>query len=254
MAITGETVARRLTTVRKLLVLTGAGVSKESGIPTFRGEEGLWRQYRAEELATPQAFARNPKLVWEWYRWRQGIIKNAQPNQAHLAIAQLEIHIQNFLLVTQNVDNIHYRAGSRKLVELHGNIFRAKCNRCDKKYLEPLTGELPECACGGRLRPDVVWFGETLNPDDLDRAFGFARECDMALVIGTSGVVQPAATIPFLAKQTGAWVVEINPTPTALTGSADIVISQPCAEVLPEILSLMQNFSEAADDAQANRD
>lgn len=254
MATTIETVARKLATVLKLLVLTGAGVSKESGIPTFRGMEGLWRQYRPEDLATPQAFARDPKLVWEWYRWRQGFIKNAQPNQAHLAIAQLENHIQNFLLVTQNVDNLHFEAGSRKLVELHGNIFRAKCSRCDKKYLEPIPGALPGCECGGRLRPDVVWFGETLNEGDLDQAFGFAGECELVLVVGTSGVVQPAASIPYIAKQSGAFVVEINPAPTPVTQIADCVISKPSAEVLPDILSRLQSHSHVPDLPQPNPD
>jgi NAD-dependent deacetylase len=234
-----KAVARRLKATKKLLVCTGAGVSKESGIPTFRGDDGLWRQYRAEELATPQAFARNPKLVWEWYRWRQDIIKKAKPNGAHHAIVQLEKLIPDFLLVTQNVDNLHFQAGSRKLIELHGNIFRAKCSRCDKKYSEPLAGELPECQCGDLIRPDVVWFGESLDVLDLDRAFGFAESCETVLVVGTSGIVQPAASIPYIAKENGAFVVEINPVATPITEIADLTIFEPSGEAMPVILARM---------------
>lgn len=233
------TAARRLESTGKLLVLTGAGVSRESGIPTFRGAEGLWRSRRAEEMATPEAFERDPGLVWEWYRWRQRLIRKTEPNPAHRALAQLENLLPDFLLVTQNVDTLHGQAGSRMLIELHGNIFRTRCSRCGKKSLKPVPEGLPRCTCGGLVRPDVVWFGEKPDREDLENAFAYAGNCEMCLVVGTSGMVQPAATIPFIAKEHGAYIVDINPAPTPISRISDIAIAEPGGVVLPRILSLL---------------
>ena len=225
-------------------VLTGAGVSAESGVPTFRGEEGLWKSYRAEELATPGAFARDPGLVWEWYDWRRQVCAATDPNPAHAAIVELDLALSRFLLVTQNVDGLHARAGSTRIVELHGNIFRARCTGCGTVREDlpvPLEEIPPVCGCGGALRPDVVWFGEGLPEEALARAFEASRSCDLMLVVGTSAVVQPAASMPLLAKQAGARVIEVNPDATPITPFVDLHLEGKAAEILPglakEILS-----------------
>ncbi len=215
-----------------LLVLTGAGISRESGIPTFRGKEGWYKNYPPEKLATPAAFYENPKLVWEWYNLRRKIIIAASPNVAHYKIAELEKHKPCFLLVTQNVDSLHKKAGSTKIVELHGNIFRTKCTSCGRVYEEDYRvfkeEELPpRCkVCGGLLRPDVVWFGEALKEEDLNRAFSFAEKADLILVVGTSGVVYPAAMLPYIVKSKGGKVVEINPLSTPISHISDITIRE----------------------------
>src|SRR6185436_14302770 len=183
--------AIRETKPRKVVFFTGAGISADSGIPTFRGPDGLWRSFRAEELATPDAFRRDPAMVWEWYEWRRALIRNAQPNAAHLAIASLP----DAIVVTQNVDGLHARAGAHDVVELHGNIFRVRCTK-EQRVLsreDAFTTLPPHCECGALLRPDVVWFGETLSDDVVARAVGVIRSADLLLVIGTSGVVYPAA-------------------------------------------------------------
>lgn len=233
--------AEKLRETKFLLVLTGAGVSAESGIPTFRGEDGLWRNYRAEELATPTAFKNNPELVWEWYEWRRSIIKKTSPNPAHHAIRELEKLSPEFLLVTQNVDNLHRQAGSQNIVELHGNILRNKCSECHKVYdsLPTISSKPPGCSCGGLLRPDVVWFGESLSREALDKSFSAASNCDFMLVVGTSGVVEPAASLPFIAKREGAFVVVINKDETPFSYIADEVILGKAGEILPEILRLI---------------
>lgn len=226
--------------------LTGAGVSAESGIPTFRGEDGLWRTYRAENLATPDAFASHPEIVWEWYRWRRSIISKAEPNAAHHALVDLERLSPEFLLITQNVDNLHRRAGSTKIVELHGNIFRDRC--AEEGIVSPAaeTGDdtVPLCRCGGLLRPDVVWFGEVLPREALEEAFDAARRCDLMLVVGTSAFVQPAASLPIVAKQSGAYVVEINKDPTPLTGIVDDSILGSAGEVLPHLVARLSDAAE----------
>jgi len=233
-------IAARLKNSRSLLVLTGAGVSAESGIPTFRGADGLWRRYRPEELATPQAFERNPELVWEWYQYRRDLIAKAEPNAAHRVIAHLEELFCDFLLVTQNVDGLHHRAGSRKIAELHGNIFRNRCSR-DGKLVEGSrrTDGLPRCGCGAYLRPDVVWFGEPLPHHVIDRAFSFASRCDAMMVVGTSGVVHPAASLPSVAKSHGAWILEVNIEPTPITHLADESLFGQAGEILPELEELL---------------
>lgn len=215
-----------------LLVLTGAGISKDSGIPTFRGKDGWYKNHPPEELATPHAFSKNPAFVWEWYNYRRKIILSATPNEAHYKIAELEKHFSCFLLVTQNVDSLHRKAGSTKIVELHGNIFRTRCTRCHREFTEDYRvfkeDELPpKCPhCNGILRPSVVWYGESLNPDDIQRAFSFAEKADLILVVGTSGIVYPAAMLPHVVKSRGGIVVEINPDTTPISEIADLKIKE----------------------------
>jgi NAD-dependent deacetylase len=198
----------------------------------------LWREYRPEELATPDAFARDPKLVWEWYDWRRGLIGACQPNPAHRTLADMETKLPDFTLITQNVDGLHQLAGSRQVLELHGNIWRVRCTREGTKQVDrftPLPEIPPHCAnCGALLRPDVVWFGESLPADVLEAAFAAAAACDLMLVIGTSAVVQPAATLPLIAKQNGAALVEVNPQPTPLSDYADLTLRQSAAQALPQ--------------------
>ena len=235
-------IADSLRSARTVAAMTGAGISAESGVPTFRGADGLWRQYSATDLATPEAFARNPRLVWEWYRWRQGIIGKAQPNAGHLALARLEARMPGFTLITQNVDGLHRRAGSSRVAELHGNIWRVRCAQACR-FIEETDGRLPDrdaselpiCPCGALLRPDVVWFGEALDEGLVDRAMAAARDCDVFLAVGTSGLVYPAAGLPLVAARAGAVVVEINVDDTPLTPYAGVVVRGRAAEVLPAL-------------------
>lgn len=226
--------------VRGVAVLTGAGISAESGVPTFRdAQTGLWAQYSPEELATPEAFRRNPKLVWEWYAWRRAIVAGAQPNPGHIALAGMERRLADFVLVTQNVDDLHQQAGSRNVVELHGNIQRTKCfeeGRLVESWKE--TGEIPpRCPhCGGRLRPDVVWFGEMLPEASLNAAFQAAQQCEVFFCVGTSTVVEPAASLPFMALNRKAVVVEVNPVVTPLTPHATYVLRGQAGKVLPKLI------------------
>jgi NAD-dependent deacetylase len=232
-------VAELLRNTDSLFVMTGAGVSAESGVPTFRGADGLWKNYSVQDLATPHAFAKNPVLVWEWYHWRQNLIVRAQPNAAHHALAELENRFERFLLLTQNVDNLHRRAGSRRVLEIHGNIFRARCSKCGTKTSR--TGQsgsngLPRCSCGGLLRPDVVWFGEVIPSDVWHDAMDFLKNAGVALFCGTSGVVWPAAAIPEIAREQGIKTIEINPEPTPISSSVDISLRAKAGKALPEIL------------------
>ncbi len=224
--------------VKAVAVLTGAGISAESGVPTFRGADGLWKQYRAEELATPQAFRRDPRLVWEWYDWRRGLIARCRPNDAHRTLAEMEQHIERFALITQNVDGLHRLAGSRNVIELHGNLWQVRCVRegVIKEDRRVPIGEIPpRCQCGALLRPNVVWFGESLPPAVLSAAYAAVEDCEVMLVIGTSAVVQPAASLPLLAKQHGAYLIELNVQRTALSPHADEVILGPAAVELPKL-------------------
>jgi NAD-dependent deacetylase len=224
---------------KKIVVLTGAGISAESGVPTFRGADGLWQRYRAEELATPDAFAADPQLVWEWYDWRRGIINKAEPNAGHLAIAEMERIFPLFSLITQNVDGLHRRAGNKKIIEIHGNLWQLRCVR-DGRVLEDLRVPLPVipplCECGALLRPHVVWFGETLDQGDLAQAYSLIEACDLLLVVGTSAVVQPVASFPLIAKEAGARVFEVNKDPTPLSSLADAVFQGKAGEILPALL------------------
>lgn len=229
----------RLRIAKTVSVLTGAGISAESGVPTFRGEEGLWQKFRPEELANFDAFMRNPKLVWEWYNYRKHIVNQVAPNAGHYAISKMESIFPRFHLITQNVDDLHRKAGSKQIYELHGNIMRNRCVDCSKQYNEmPEENQdvLPRCDCGGLIRPDVVWFGETLPPLELKRSFDAARSCDVFFSIGTSAVVQPAASLPLEAKHEGAYVVEINTEPTAISQYVDETILGKAAVILPQLV------------------
>src|SRR5262245_44164484 len=231
--------ARRLAAAESVLVLTGAGVSAESGVPTFRGPEGLWRRHRPEELATPDAFARDPALVWEWYAWRRGVIAPLRPNAAHVAIARLEARTKEFLLATQNVDGLHHGAGSQRLVELHGSLWRVRCTACGEEREDrrvPLSELPPRCVCGGLLRPCVVWFGESLPDVALQAAFAAGETADVVLVVGTSSVVYPAAAIAPAARARGAFIVEVNPEETPLTHLAHVSFRASAAAVVPALV------------------
>ena len=227
--------AIRKTQPRKIVVLTGAGVSADSGIPTFRGQGGLWRNYRAEDLATPEAFARNPLLVWEWYEWRRSIVREAEPNAAHRAIASLA----EAQVVTQNVDGLHQRAGSQNVIELHGNLFRTRCVRDDARRdaFDAFDDLPPHCECGALLRPDVVWFGETLPEGAFARAGHAVREADLLLVIGTSGVVFPAAGLVSLHDGLS---IEINPQVSAISSACTFAIAAKAAEAAPAIIEAIR--------------
>jgi NAD-dependent deacetylase len=227
----------RLRAARAVFVLTGSGISAESGLPTFRGVGGLWRTHRVEELASPEGFARDPVLVWTWYNERIAAHRRARPNAGHYALAQLELHLRDFTLATQNVDSLHVRAGSRNALELHGNLREARCDRCAARRPLDATGmPLDEIAhaCGGRMRPDIVWFGESLPRAQWERAQDAASRADVILVVGTSAVVYPAAA---LATSFGgsAFVAEINPEVTAISGRVDCVLRATAAEALPQL-------------------
>lgn len=225
----------------RVAALTGAGISAESGIPTFRSAGGLWRNFRAEDLATPRAFARDPKTVWEWYDWRRGLIAAAKPNLGHYALAQLEQRLgDRFTLITQNVDGLHNRAGSQRVLKLHGDIWWTMCIACREvrsDFRVPLPELPPRCAsCGGMLRPGVVWFGEPLPGATWEQAEEAVRQCELLIVAGTSAVVYPAASLAPLAQSHGARVIEINTEETPLSGSADLCLRGPSGEILPQII------------------
>ena len=234
-----EEFLKALKNASHVAVLTGAGISAESGVPTFRGEEGLWKKFRAEELATVDAFMNNPELVWEWYLWRRQLMSEVSPNPGHEALAEMEKHYDDFTLITQNVDGLHRTAGSRNILELHGNITLNKCFNCSKPYegeIDISGGQMPRCECGGKIRPDVVWFGELLPPAAINGAFAAAERSELFFSVGTSALVHPAASLPLAAKQRGAYLVEVNLDPTPLTGLADFSIQGKSGEILPQIL------------------
>ncbi len=228
-----------LARARNVVAFTGAGISAESGVPTFRGNDGIWGKFKPEELANINAFMRNPELVWEWYKARKKIIAEVQPNPGHLALARMEQLFDSIIVVTQNIDNLHRRAGSTNVCELHGNIERNYCMKCGTVYSNAQVFEqvgVPLCivpGCTGTIRPDVVWFGEILPEDEWNSAIRAATDADLFLSIGTSGVVYPAASIPMAAKQQGAFIVEINPEPTPLTPKADEFLQGSAGEILP---------------------
>ncbi len=235
-------VGERLKAATSVAVLTGAGVSAESGIPTFRDPGGLWQQYRPEDLATPEAFHRDPRLVWEWYDWRRQKIAQASPNPAHHALAQIERITPQFLLITQNIDGLHRLAGSQRVLELHGCIWWIRCQAegtAHENREVPLTDLPPRCDCGSLLRPDVVWFGEPLSSGAQAQAFAAAEECDVFLTVGTSAFVHPAASLPIVAKNHGAFVAEINPVPTQITPLVDSHLQGQAGVILPKILSTL---------------
>jgi NAD-dependent deacetylase len=229
----------RLERSTTVVALTGAGISAESGVPTFRGRDGLWHNHRPEELATPEAFARNPGLVWEWYNWRRGLIADKKPNPGHLALAALETK-RPLALITQNVDGLHTLAGSVNVLEIHGSIWRIRCVSCAhprEDHGVPLPFP-PLCLdCGQLMRPDVVWFGEALDRFLLEKAFAAVRRAEVMLVIGTSALVQPAASLAWQAKDAGAYVIEINTERTPFSSEADAFLEGPSGIILPELLA-----------------
>lgn len=245
-----QTLIEALRRARHVAVLTGAGTSAESGVPTFRdAQTGLWARYRAEDLATPEAFARDPKTVWEWYAWRRMKVQEAKPNEGHLALAQFAKRFKHFDLITQNVDGLHHRAGHEQVIELHGNILRSICSqtrrRIDDEYISASAASPPPSphAEGGLARPDVVWFGESLPEAALNDAMTAARNCQVMLVLGTSGMVQPAASLPLLALDSGALVAEINPQRTELTEVLPISIRESFAVAVPAVVTVLGGAS-----------
>jgi NAD-dependent deacetylase len=239
-----EQIAEILKKARRVAILTGAGVSAESGIATFRDPDGLWAKFNPTELASMNGFLSNPQLVWEWYQYRRKLIAEAKPNAGHIAIAQMENMFEFFSLATQNVDRLHHRAGSKNVIELHGNIIENYCVDCGSYYNDPINYEdknLLQCnKCGGKIRPAVVWFGEMLPQDELEKAYYAAETSEVYFSIGTSAEVYPAADLPKHAKRNGAILIEINPNPTALTYYVDFKIAEPSAIALPKILNLLK--------------
>ncbi len=229
----------QLESARNVTVLTGAGISADSGVPTFRGADGLWRNFRAEDLATPEAFLRDPRLVWEWYNWRREILATKQPNQAHHALVRLEERMKHFHLITQNVDGLHRLAGSRQISELHGDIWKVRCTSCrlviDNRDV-PLS-LLPHCrTCGGLLRPHIVWFGEALDEQVLATSFRAAESCNLMVIVGTSGLVYPAAMLMPAAKANGAFVIEINLDSTPNSPDAALSLQGRAKDIVPLLL------------------
>ena len=230
-----------------VLVSTGAGISTESGVPAFRGPGGLWNDFKPEDLATPEAFARDPEKVWQWYDWRRQLLKDIQPAAGHSALAELESMVPLFFLFTQNIDGLHQKAGSKRVHELHGNIWNVRCTK-EKKVFPlpdtPLKQLPPRCDCGALLRPDVVWFGEMLPASVLQLAWDVAGKCDVFFVVGSSATVQPAASLAWIAKENGAIVVEINPEETPVTEIADESFRAASGEVLPKLVDALRKERE----------
>lgn len=242
--------ADMLKKAKRISVLTGAGVSKESGVPTFRDAlEGLWQQYDPQQLATPEAFRDDPELVWEWYTYRRKLVRESQPNAGHVALAQLESHFPNTHIITQNVDDLHERAGSQKVIHLHGYIAGNRCSvdcqgkptrLTDEQLDTNKPGKTPRCPhCGSFARPDVVWFGEMLPDDAIDQALQLTQQSDVMLVVGTSGLVTPAATLPGRTKQAGGAVIEVNPDTSGITQIADIKLDGPSGDILPQLMQVL---------------
>jgi NAD-dependent deacetylase len=237
--ISVDRLKQRVADARSITVITGAGISADSGIPTFRGHDGLWRSFRAEDLATPDAFERDPRLVWEWYDWRRSIIAGCRPNPAHAALVQLEEQSGRFWLITQNVDGLHRQAGTKNLSEIHGNIWMVRCTGCGlvaENRDVPLVLP-PTCRdCSALLRPHIVWFGEALDAADIARCEAALHGCDLCLVIGTSGIVYPAAGFAAVAKRAGAYVAEINLDPTPNSDVVDVALRGRAKDLVPLLL------------------
>lgn len=231
---------------KKVVILTGAGVSKESGVPTFReAQTGLWQKYDPHELATPQGFLKDPKLVWSWYDWRRKLVMDVEPNPGHHALAELEQCLPattEFSLITQNVDDLHRRAGTKNPIHMHGSILAFKCFDRGHAQSDVPFGlkEPPKCECGSLVRPDVVWFGEALDEEILKESYSNAASCDLMFVVGTSGLVQPAASLPYLVKQRQKKVVEVNPDSTPISEIADASLCGPSGEVLPKLVTKLK--------------
>jgi NAD-dependent deacetylase len=235
----------RLKNAYSVTVLTGAGVSAESGVPTFRGKDGIWQNNKVEELATVEALNKDPKLFWNFYNWRRELLKDIEPNLAHYALVDIEKYFKDFLLITQNVDNLHIEAGSTKILEMHGNINRNKCPKCNKIVTDYDLNKnnIPICkTCSSLIRPDVILFGENLDQNNLNSARQASAECEVFFSIGTSGVVEPAASLPFLAIANGSYVVEINAEETALSQKAHETIRGPAGKILPQLAIMLEKI------------
>jgi NAD-dependent deacetylase len=246
-----EELASRLASAQHVVALTGSGISAESGVPTFRdAHKGLWARYQPEQLATPEAFERDPKLVWDWYAWRRDVVAGAEPNAAHHALVALAARVPRFTLVTQNVDGLHERAGSADVVEFHGNILRTRCARDCGVVAEPIERSddaPPHCpSCGAFVRPDVVWFGEMIPRAALERAFAAAQDCDVFFSIGTSSAVYPAASLAEVATAAGAWLVEVNPRPTPHSRLARYLLTGSAGEIMPAVVAALEARVDAA--------
>ncbi len=232
-------IREKIANAHSVTVLSGAGISADSGVPTFRGAEGLWKNFRPEELASPDAFERDPKLVWEWYNWRRELLSTKKPNAAHGALVELEKILNNFWLITQNVDGLHRAAGSNNVTEIHGNIWKVRCTTCGSvtsNHDVPIE-ILPSCQrCQGLLRPHIVWFGESLTQEDLDASFRALRNCDILLIIGTSGMVYPAASFAPIAKEHGAFVIELNLDQTPNSDLVDVSVQGRAKDLVPLLL------------------
>jgi NAD-dependent deacetylase len=243
MVLIPDELRSRWVSANSVAVLTGAGISAEVGVPTFRdAQTGLWARWRPEDLATPQAFQRNPRLVWDWYLWRRELVRDAEPGAGHIALAEMERRIPRFHLSTQNVDGLHRRAGSRNVSELHGNLFRDLCAYEGTEVEPPVRSDEapPRCPrCGGPVRPGVVWFGEPLPASSMREAQEAALGSDIYLVVGTSGLVHPAAELPGVARRAGAFVVEINPESTPLTDSVDLSLRGRAGDALSSLLECL---------------
>jgi len=229
-------VIEKIKSAKRGFALTGAGISAPSGIPTFRGENGFWKDKDPRELASLEGFEKNPELVWDWYNERRAIIRKTKPNPAHYALTEIEDSFEQFAIITQNIDNLHEEAGSRNVIELHGNIFRNKCSECGKLFNDIEQLEIPRCdECGGLIRPDVVWFGEALPKEVLQRAIQWSELSDICIVIGTSAMVQPASSLPLFARENGAFVLEINKNKTVISSYANETILGQAETILPEL-------------------
>jgi NAD-dependent deacetylase len=235
----------KLKEATSVVAFTGAGMSAESGVPTFRGEDGIWKKFKPEELASFDAFIHNPDLVWDWYSHRKRLIMSIQPNPGHFALAEMEKLFAHFTVITQNIDNLHRRAGSGTVYELHGNIQRNYCIGCGTKYSDeeiPVSGRAPRCTkCSGLIRPDVVWFGELLPVEEWNASVAAAQRAEVFLSIGTSVVVYPAASLPGAAKRAGAYVVEINIEPTELSHQMDEVLLGKSGDLLPLLVDVLKH-------------
>ncbi len=247
-----DTLLAAIRRARHICVLTGAGVSAESGVPTFRdAQSGLWAKYRPEDLATPEAFLRDPALVWRWYRWRREIVSGAEPNAAHHAIAKLASLVPRMTLVTQNVDGLHQRAGTDAVIEFHGNLFANRCFSENCVVDTDADDDVPTCpVCGGHIRPAVVWFGESIPEEVIARSLAAAEDCDVFLSVGTSSVVYPAAGLADVALRGNAVVAEINPQPSGLSENCDYVIAAKAGAVLPELVDSISDSPEQAERKQ----
>lgn len=237
MEISKETVDR-IVSAKSVVFFTGAGISAESGIPVFRGKDGIWNKLKPEELANFNAFLKNPEMVWEWYSHRKKIVNDSKPNAAHISIAELQNYLSEIIIITQNIDNLHRRAGSKIIYELHGNIERNYCIKCHTFHNSEidLTNGVPRCTCGGLIRPDVVWFGEFLPEDQMIAAEKAAENCDVFFIIGTSAVVFPAASLIYTAKENHAYLIEVNIERTEISNFVDESYFGKAGEILPVIL------------------